>query len=101
MRQLSLHTPEMQDSQQFRKILLDDLRRRHYVIDADVKSQTMDLMRCPPSPDSQGRVKEERFGGMRRIDRILVRTGNIAGYAFISALAGATDHVPVVTTLDT
>ena len=101
MRQLTLNTSEMQDTQEFKEILTDDVRRRHYIIDADVQSQTMELMRCPPRPDGDGKVKQERHGGMRRIDRILVRPGqaSVKGYAFVSALAGATDHVPVVATL--
>ena len=101
MRQLTLNTPEMQNIEEFREILMDDVRRRHYIIDADVRSQTMELMSCPPSPDQEGKIKAERHGGMRRIDRILVRPGHatLKGYAFVSALAGATDHVPVVATL--
>ena len=99
MRQLTLNTKEMQDKEEFRRILMDDVRRRHYVIDADVERQTMELMTCPPSPDQEGRVRAVRHGGMRRIDRILVRSAHTTGYAFISALAGATDHVPVVATV--
>ena len=55
MRQLTLNTPEMQDKAIFRDILSDDVRRRHYIIDADVQTQTFDLMKCPPSPDKDGR----------------------------------------------
>ena len=99
MRQLTLNTEEMQDKEEFRRILMDDVRRRHYIIDADVARQTMELMTCPPSPDQEGRVREVRHGGMRRIDRVLARTATVTGYAFISALAGATDHVPVVATV--
>ena len=103
MRQLTLNTEEMQDKEEFRRILMDDVRRRHYIIDADVERQTMELMTCPPSPDQEGKIKAERHGGMRRIDRILLRrdTATLTGYAFISALAGATDHVPVVASLST
>ena len=44
---------------------------------------------------------------MRRIDRVLVRAeaagagsrARVAGYGFVSALAGLSDHVPVVATL--
>ena len=103
MRQLTLNTPEMQNIEEFREILMDDVRRRHYIIDADVRTQTMELMSCPPSPDQEGKIKAERHGGMRRIDRILLRrdTATLTGYAFVSALAGATDHVPVVASLST
>ena len=113
MRQLTLNSPEMGDKETFRKILMDDVRRRHYIIDADVETQTMELMRCDPKPDTEGRVEAVKYGGMRRIDRVLVRTNQrsgegdsnqsgarIIGYGFVSALAGLTDHVPVVATLN-
>jgi len=101
MRQLKLNTPEMQDKLIFRNILVDDVRRRHYIIDADVVEQTFDLMVCPPKPDQGGEVLSQPFGGMRRIDKILYRTGSAAveGVGYVSALAGLTDHVPVVTCL--
>ena len=102
-RTLTFVTGNAKKLEEFRRILVDDVRRRHYVIDADVERQTMELMTCPPSPDQEGRVGEVSHGGMRRIDRILVRhgsgTGQTTGYGFISALAGATDHVPVVATV--
>ena len=53
---------------------MDDVRRRHYIIDADVETQTMELMSCGPQPDTKGRVGAVTHGGMRRIDRVLVRT---------------------------
>lgn len=101
MRQLKLNTPEMQDKQIFRNILVDDVRRRHYIVDADVVEQTFDLMVCPPKPDENGEVLYQPFGGMRRIDKILYRTGSakVEGVGYVSALAGLTDHVPVVTCL--
>ena len=102
MRQLTLNTPEMQDKAIFRDILINNVRRRYYIIDADVETQTFDLMKCPPSPDKDGKVSQQSWGGMRRIDRILVRSGDnnmVAGYGYVSALAGLTDHVPVVATI--
>ena len=42
---------------------------------------------------------------MRRIDRVLVRAeaagapARVGGYGFVSALAGLSDHVPVVATI--
>ena len=61
MRQLTLNTPEMQDKETFRDILVSDGRRRHYVIDADVERQTLDLMSCGPRPDESGAVKPTRL----------------------------------------
>ena len=37
LRQLLLQTPEMNSPQMFRSLLVDDVLRRHYVIDADVE----------------------------------------------------------------
>jgi len=101
MRQLKLNTPEMQDRDIFRDILIDDVRRRHYILDADVVEQTFDLMVCDPKTDENGEVSYQKYGGMRRIDKILYRTGSasVEGVGYVSALAGLTDHVPVVTTL--
>jgi len=101
MRQRKLNTPEMQDQEIFRGILVDDVRRRHYILDADVVEQTFDLMVCVPKPDKNGEVSYEEYGGMRRIDKILYRNGSasVEGVGYVSALAGLTDHVPVVTTL--
>ena len=101
MRQLKLNTPEMQDKEIFRNILMDDVRRRHYILDADVVEQTFDLMVCDPQPDQNGEVTLQPWGGMRRIDKILHRNGSAAvrGVGYVSALAGLTDHVPVVTSL--
>jgi len=101
MRQMKLNTPEMQDTEIFRDILVDDVRRRHYILDADVVEQTFDLMVCDPKPDKEGEVTGQSWGGMRRIDKILVRAGSAAvtGMGYVSALAGLTDHVPVVLSL--
>merc|ERR1712128_310358 len=101
MRQLKLNTPEMQDKDIFHDILVDDVRRRHYILDADVVEQTFDLMVCDPQPDENGEVSYQECGGMRRIDKIIYRSGTatVEGVGYISALAGLTDHVPVVTTL--
>ena len=48
-------------------------------------------------------MARQQFGGMRRIDRVLVSRDSgavVTGYGFVSALAGLTDHVPVVATLE-
>lgn len=49
-----------------------------------------------------GDIVAETWGGKRRIDRILVRRDSpvkIVGYAFSTALAGLTDHIPVALSL--
>ena len=73
LRQLTLHTKEMRNASAFREILVDDVRRRHYVLDADVKEQTFELMTSEPSTDETGEVVAEEWGGQRRIDKLLFR----------------------------
>ena len=62
-------------------------------------------MYCQPRADpSSGRVEATANGGMRRIDRLLhdVRLpSRPAGAAFVTAIAGQTDHVPFALTLAT
>ena len=72
-RQPTLHTPEMRDPHLFREILVDDVRRRHYVLDAVVEEQTYDLMTIGPTTNEDGEVVAEEWGGMRRIDKLLFR----------------------------
>ena len=117
-RQPTLHTPEMRNPDHFREILVDDVRRRHYVLDAVVEEQTFDLMTIGPTSNKHGEVVTEEWGGMRRIDKLLFRCGSnfettnrdqscfrgsgvLAGAGTVSALAGRTDHIPVVLTLKT
>jgi endonuclease/exonuclease/phosphatase family metal-dependent hydrolase len=48
--------------------------------------------------DETGKIVSEEWGGKRRIDRILVNHDNpacVTGFAFSTALAGLTDHIPV------
>lgn len=58
----------------------------------------MDLMYCLPKSDADGQVREDqRTGGKRRIDRIIfdqaIRS-EVIGFAFLTSLAGLTDHIP-------
>ncbi len=49
-----------------------------------------------------GMIVAEKWGGRRRIDRILIRKDSpakVVGYAFSSVLAGLTDHIPVALSL--
>ena len=73
LRQRTLYTREMRDAATFKEILVDDARRRHYVLDADVEEQTFDLMTSEPSANNDGEVVAEVWGGMRRIDKLLFR----------------------------
>lgn len=106
-RQLTVEEAACMDAEGFREILVDDVKRRHYVLDADVEEQTFDLMTVGPRTDCNGEVMREEWGGMRRIDRLLCskkllahpRRCVITGAGFVSALSYLTDHIPVVMTL--
>lgn len=97
-RQTTLHTPEMRDPDKFRDILVDNVRRRHYIVDADIEEQTLELMDSKPKPNAAGEVTETVWGGMRRIDKLMYRSSQccVKGVATVSGLAGLTDHVPIV-----
>ena len=62
----------------------------------------MDLMYCAPILEPDGSLVAKPWGGKRRVDRIAVDpdcSSEIIGAAFISVLAGLTDHIPFVVTL--
>lgn len=102
-RQKLLHHPFMQYPETFRDILLDDVQRRHFLLDADVEEQTPDLMKCMPKPDSNGVVGATSFGGRRRVDCLTLRRDSKVSPTsmwFSSSLAGLTDHVPVAFMLE-
>ena len=102
LRQATLHMPEMRHPDSFRDILVDDVRRRHYVNDGDVTEHTFELMTSKPAPNSRGEVVAEPWGGMRKIDRVLYRPGGVVlrGVATVTALAGLTDHAPVLLAIE-
>ena len=103
-RQLRLHDEKIDSPEKFRRVLIDDVERRNYIIDADVEVQTTDLMFCPPKPNENGEVREEVWGGMRRIDRIVYDTrleSQPLGSAFFSTIGPNSDHVPFGLTLKT
>ena len=65
-----------------------------------LQEQTFDLMYCQPEADEDGEVRPKKYGGRRRIDRILTdQPAKIEGYQFLTCLAGQTDHVPVAMTI--
>ena len=103
-RQLNIYEPELISPESMKNMMVDHLKRRFFIIDADIAEQTYDLMYCQPKADEDGEVKPKIFGGRRRIDRILVDTKNgqskIEGYKFLTCLAGQTDHVPVALTIN-
>ncbi|KAG0718569.1 Sphingomyelin phosphodiesterase 3 [Chionoecetes opilio] len=98
-RQKLLHHPSTTHPSTFRSVLLDDVMRRHFMLDADVESSTLELMRSAPRPDADGQVRAVTEGGRRRIDKLVVKRGGEmapVGYWFSTVIAGLTDHLPVV-----
>lgn len=102
-RQIQIYEKELSSPKSMKNMMVDHIKRRYFIIDADVAEQTMDLMYCQPKADENGEVRPKPFGGRRRIDRILVDTkacqSKVEGYQFLTCLAGQTDHVPVALTL--
>ncbi|XP_057370306.1 sphingomyelin phosphodiesterase 3-like [Daphnia carinata] len=102
LRQLRMHEPIVSTAEALRHVLIDDVKRRQYVLDADVVEQTTALASIDPSTNEDGKVVRESWGGKRRIDRILLRKDSpaqVVGYGFSSVLAGLTDHIPVAVSL--
>ena len=102
-RQLNIYETELSSPKAMKTMMVDHVKRRFFIIDADIKEQTLDLMYCQPKADDDGEVRSKIFGGRRRIDRILVDTksckSEVEGYQFLTCLAGQSDHVPVALTL--
>jgi len=89
LRQQKMHEASVSNPQHFRNVLVNDVQRRHYVLDADV------VALADPAQIKKG----ESGAGKRRVDRILLRKDRpveVKGYAFSTVLAGLTDHIPVV-----
>ncbi|KAK8732880.1 hypothetical protein OTU49_006972, partial [Cherax quadricarinatus] len=102
-RQRMLHHPLVQNPETFRKILLDDIQRRRYILDATVKEQQLDMMWIAPSLDPSGALHPLREGGRRRIDHLIVRYGDEvspSAFWFSTVIAGLTDHIPVALMLE-
>ena len=102
LRQRRMHEPAVASPNALRRVLIDDLSRRYYVLDADVVEHTAALASCDPLANANGVVVQEPWGGKRRIDRILVRRDSpcrTVGLAFSTSLAVLTDHIPVSLTL--
>ncbi|KAK7870133.1 hypothetical protein R5R35_011107 [Gryllus longicercus] len=104
LRQWALCDPLFEDPEQFCEALVDDCERRLYVLDADVVVHNRELVTKLVKPDADGYVPEKRYGGMRRIDRILYKRlprTEVTGYSFVTSLGNLTDHIPVCMTLQT
>ncbi|XP_071449888.1 sphingomyelin phosphodiesterase 5-like [Hetaerina americana] len=104
LRQMTLFSPSISTPELFKEALTDDSLRRLYVLDADVIVHRPSLMVAVVRPDPAGEVKPVPFGGMRRVDKILMNESTkakILGYGFVTALTHLTDHLPVCMTIQT
>lgn len=54
LRQQRMHDPPVSTPKNFRNVLIDDLKRRYYLLDADVLEHTLALASIEPTPNNQG-----------------------------------------------
>ncbi|XP_046400495.1 sphingomyelin phosphodiesterase 5-like [Ischnura elegans] len=104
LRQMTLFSPNISTPELFKEALIDDSLRRLYVLDADVVIHRPSLMTAVVQPDWAGRVKPQPYGGMRRVDKIIMHKSTktkTLGYGFVTALTHLTDHLPVCMTIQT
>ncbi|XP_063215961.1 sphingomyelin phosphodiesterase 5-like [Bacillus rossius redtenbacheri] len=101
LRHVAMGDECVRDPESFRRVLVDDVVRRWYVIDADILVHRADQVIHTPALGVNGQPEVCPHGGKRRVDRILSRkfyAVEVLGYAFVSALGGLTDHLPVCLT---
>ena len=100
VRQLSLPDPGFRSAEALNKVLKDDVKRRYYILDADLEEITPLTPFLLPKQDEDGKVKPlPASGGKRRVDKILYNPdclfGTPSSFHFVTALAPFTDHIPV------
>lgn len=100
IRQLSLLDPGYKSPEALRKVLKDDVKRRYYILDADIEEITPITPFLLPKAEEHGEVVAlPDTGGKRRVDKILYNPNCIFGipnaFHFVTALASFTDHIPV------
>ncbi|KAG7164617.1 Sphingomyelin phosphodiesterase 3-like [Homarus americanus] len=102
-RQRRLHDPVLEKPEIFRDILLDDVQRRIFMLDANIKEQTLELMWVNPKPGPSGMVEAIKEGGRRRIDHLILRNGDMVkptAFWFSTVIGGLSDHMPVALTVE-
>ena len=57
LRQQRMHEEAVISPDTFRDVLIDDVKRRHYILDADVKEHTMALASIGPTTNHEGYSK--------------------------------------------
>ena len=51
-----MHEPVVATPEKLRNVLIDDVKRRHYILDADVLEQTRDLASIDPAKNIDGNL---------------------------------------------
>ena len=100
VRQLSLLDPIFQSPESLGRCLNDDIKRRHYILDANLNDISPATPFILPQPNEHGEVvAEANTGGKRRVDKILYNPSCVFGtpnsFQFVTALASFTDHIPI------
>ena len=100
VRQLSLQDPGFRSPEALKNVLIDDVKRRYYILDADLEEITPLTPFLLPKEDENGKVESlPDTGGKRRVDKILYNPdclfGTPTSFHFVTALAPFTDHIPV------
>ena len=54
LRQWRMHESAVSSPENLRNVLIDDLKRRHYIIDANVVEQTLALASVDATPNEKG-----------------------------------------------
>jgi hypothetical protein len=78
MRFFSIYDHCIGTAQKFKNILLNDRLRRWFILDADIEEANLDMIHIRPKLDQKDGlpVQLEKYGGNRRVDRILYHKTN-------------------------
>jgi hypothetical protein len=58
LRQIRMHESTVTTAEGFRRVLIDDVRRRFYILDADVQVHTKALASADATPDENGKFSK-------------------------------------------
>ena len=105
VRQLSLPDPGFRSAEALKRVLMDDVKRRYYILDADLEKITPFTPFSLPIQEEDGTVVAKAdTGGKRRVEKILYTPEHLYGrpksFHFITALAPYTDHIPICLVLE-
>ena len=100
VRQLSLPESGFRSAEALKNVLKDDVKRRFYILDADLEKITPFTPFSLPIQEEDGTVVAKAdTGGKRRVDKILYHPEHLYSrphsFFFVTALAPYTDHVPI------